>query len=78
MIGYRPLPLIKYCLKYVTPLICTVSWSPFSHFKAEVPLSLLPNCLQIKQSFYAQWLKLQIGGIYECICREKQLAASIG
>lgn len=22
MIGYRPLPLIKYCLKYVTPLIC--------------------------------------------------------
>uniref|UniRef100_A0A8C6PR35 Transporter n=1 Tax=Nothobranchius furzeri TaxID=105023 RepID=A0A8C6PR35_NOTFU len=22
MIGYRPLPLIKYCLKYVTPVIC--------------------------------------------------------
>lgn len=22
MIGYRPFPLIKYCLKYVTPLIC--------------------------------------------------------
>uniref|UniRef100_A0A3Q4HID6 Transporter n=1 Tax=Neolamprologus brichardi TaxID=32507 RepID=A0A3Q4HID6_NEOBR len=23
MIGYKPLPLIKYCLKYVTPVICT-------------------------------------------------------
>ncbi|KAM4613631.1 sodium- and chloride-dependent GABA transporter 2-like [Polymixia lowei] len=22
MIGYRPLPLIKYCLKYITPVIC--------------------------------------------------------
>ncbi|KAM7422698.1 hypothetical protein PAMA_010647 [Pampus argenteus] len=22
MIGYRPLPLIKYCLKYVTPVVC--------------------------------------------------------
>uniref|UniRef100_A0A672Z321 Transporter n=1 Tax=Sphaeramia orbicularis TaxID=375764 RepID=A0A672Z321_9TELE len=22
MIGYRPLPIIKYCLKYVTPVIC--------------------------------------------------------
>lgn len=22
MIGYKPLPLIKYCLKYVTPVIC--------------------------------------------------------
>ncbi|CAB1354012.1 unnamed protein product [Coregonus sp. 'balchen'] len=25
MIGYRPLPLIKYCLKYVTPVICTAT-----------------------------------------------------
>uniref|UniRef100_A0A672Z3S8 Transporter n=1 Tax=Sphaeramia orbicularis TaxID=375764 RepID=A0A672Z3S8_9TELE len=25
MIGYRPLPIIKYCLKYVTPVICLVS-----------------------------------------------------
>ncbi|XP_029537521.1 sodium- and chloride-dependent GABA transporter 2-like isoform X2 [Oncorhynchus nerka] len=25
MIGYRPLPLIKYCLKYITPVICTES-----------------------------------------------------
>lgn len=27
MIGYRPLPLIKLCLKYITPVICTVSCS---------------------------------------------------
>uniref|UniRef100_A0A8C8BRE2 Transporter n=1 Tax=Oncorhynchus tshawytscha TaxID=74940 RepID=A0A8C8BRE2_ONCTS len=26
MIGYRPLPIIKYCLKYVTPVICTVTF----------------------------------------------------
>lgn len=26
MIGYRPLPLIKYCLKYVTPLICAATF----------------------------------------------------
>ena len=24
MIGYKPLPLIKYCLKYVTPVVCMV------------------------------------------------------
>ena len=30
MIGYRPLPLIKYCLKYVTPVICFVSCDRFS------------------------------------------------
>uniref|UniRef100_A0A8C6PQC5 Transporter n=1 Tax=Nothobranchius furzeri TaxID=105023 RepID=A0A8C6PQC5_NOTFU len=29
MIGYRPLPLIKYCLKYVTPVICLVSLGTF-------------------------------------------------
>ncbi|XP_068598844.1 sodium- and chloride-dependent GABA transporter 2-like [Brachionichthys hirsutus] len=23
MVGYKPLPLIKYCLKYITPVICT-------------------------------------------------------
>ncbi|XP_019911368.2 sodium- and chloride-dependent GABA transporter 2 isoform X2 [Esox lucius] len=26
MIGYQPLPLIKYCLKYVTPVICTATF----------------------------------------------------
>ncbi|XP_034022307.1 solute carrier family 6 member 22, tandem duplicate 1 [Thalassophryne amazonica] len=26
MIGYKPLPLIKYCLKYVTPVICTATF----------------------------------------------------
>ncbi|KAL0978147.1 hypothetical protein UPYG_G00166740 [Umbra pygmaea] len=26
MIGYRPLPLIKYCLKYVTPAVCTFTF----------------------------------------------------
>uniref|UniRef100_A0A4W5M7F7 Transporter n=1 Tax=Hucho hucho TaxID=62062 RepID=A0A4W5M7F7_9TELE len=26
MIGYRPLPIIKYCLKYVTPVICTATF----------------------------------------------------
>lgn len=26
MIGYRPLPLIKYCLKYITPLICLATF----------------------------------------------------
>lgn len=25
MIGYRPLPLAKYCWKYITPVVCTVS-----------------------------------------------------
>ena len=25
MIGYRPLPLIKYCWKYITPVVCSVS-----------------------------------------------------
>lgn len=27
MIGYRPLLLIKYCWKYLTPLFCMVSFS---------------------------------------------------
>uniref|UniRef100_A0A8C5NCT0 Transporter n=1 Tax=Gouania willdenowi TaxID=441366 RepID=A0A8C5NCT0_GOUWI len=26
MIGYRPLPLIKYCLKYITPIICIATF----------------------------------------------------
>uniref|UniRef100_A0A671XIY6 Transporter n=1 Tax=Sparus aurata TaxID=8175 RepID=A0A671XIY6_SPAAU len=26
MIGYRPLPLIKLCLKYITPVICTATF----------------------------------------------------
>ncbi|XP_024229834.2 sodium- and chloride-dependent GABA transporter 2 isoform X2 [Oncorhynchus tshawytscha] len=26
MIGYRPLPIIKYCLKYFTPVICTATF----------------------------------------------------
>uniref|UniRef100_A0A673XM92 Transporter n=1 Tax=Salmo trutta TaxID=8032 RepID=A0A673XM92_SALTR len=26
MIGYRPLPIIKYCLKYVTPVICIATF----------------------------------------------------
>ncbi|KAM9859650.1 sodium- and chloride-dependent GABA transporter 2-like [Aulostomus maculatus] len=26
MIGYKPLPLIKYCLKYVTPVICMATF----------------------------------------------------
>lgn len=25
MIGYKPFPLIKYCLKFITPLVCMVS-----------------------------------------------------
>lgn len=25
MIGYRPLTLMKYCWKYVTPVVCIVS-----------------------------------------------------
>lgn len=25
MIGYKPFPLIKYCLKFITPLVCLVS-----------------------------------------------------
>lgn len=36
MIGYRPLPLLKYCWMFVTPLICVVSLSTFPH-----PLQLL-------------------------------------
>lgn len=40
MIGYKPLPLIKYCLKYVTPLICLVSKIPISRGKAGVQHSL--------------------------------------
>lgn len=32
MIGYRPFPMIKYCLKYVTPVICMVSKHAIRHY----------------------------------------------
>lgn len=35
MIGYKPLALIKHCLKYVTPLVCMVS---SKHLEQNVPV----------------------------------------
>lgn len=40
MIGYRPLTLMKYCWKYVTPIVCLVS---------KTLLLLCPHCKVIVQ-----------------------------
>lgn len=36
MIGYRPLPFMKYCWQYVTPAICTVSTGTITRQTAHV------------------------------------------
>ncbi|CDQ63884.1 unnamed protein product [Oncorhynchus mykiss] len=57
MIGYRPLPIIKYCLKYGTPVICTVSFIYLHHTRKNNQCSANIASYFMSQSFGVLSLK---------------------
>lgn len=65
MIGYRPWPLMKYCWKYLAPVICTVSIS-----KEGRPLFTLARCTN-KWSVWLPGLKTK-QVIVDTSCQQTQ------